>query len=250
MKKIVLVFATVLIVVSGHAQKTSDIGIWGGSSTAWGDMDKNTPFKTFNLNVGAYFRYNFNARFALRAMFLTGKFSDEGTVENAPWSYSKNVHDLSLQAEVNYLRYILGAKKTKWTPYVTGGIGVAMVPFNLRPAEIATFNPNYPLLYDSAGNLRSASTETFFVPTIPFGMGVKFTIGRRLGIGIEYQMRKYLDDVLDDLNDPLAHINPDGELVLYSSSSHNGDWSGYLGAHLTYKIYIGKRICPAYGSKN
>ena len=249
MKKILLVFATVLLVVSGHAQRTSDIGFWAGSSTAWGDMDDNTPFNTFNLNFGAYFRYNFNARVALRAMVLTGKFSDEGTVENAVWSYSKNVHDFSLQAEINYLKYVLGAKKTRWTPYVTGGIGMAILPYSFRPAEMAAFNPDYPLLYGGTV-LVEPTEETVFVTTIPFGMGVKFTIGRRLGIGVEYQMRKYLDDRLDDLNDPLAHYNDDGELVLYTTRTHNGDWSGYLGAHLTYKIYLGKRICPAYGSKN
>ena len=85
--------------------------------------------------------------------------------------------------------------------------------------------------------------------TIPFGIGFKYTIGKRLGMGIEYQMRKLLSDKLDDLDDPLAHINADGDEITYTDQFHNNDWSAYLGIHLTYKIYIGKKACPAYERK-
>jgi len=248
MKKLLLVFVTVLITVSGYAQKTADIGIWGGSSTVFGDMDKNAPFQTFNLNYGAYFRYNINARIGIRAMFLHGKFSNEGSIENAPWSFNKNVEDFSVQAEINYLRYILGAKKMKFSPYVTIGAGMAYFKYNYRPTEIVVFNDRYPELLEPDGG--TASEEAVAVPTIPFGIGFKYTLGERLGIGVEYQMRKYMSDQLDDLDDPLAHVSGMGELVTLNDGSHNNDWGGYLGVHLTYKIYIGKKACPAYDAKN
>jgi hypothetical protein len=38
MKKIVLVAVALYVTVSGFAQKTADIGIWGGTSTYIGDM--------------------------------------------------------------------------------------------------------------------------------------------------------------------------------------------------------------------
>jgi hypothetical protein len=251
MKKLLLVFVTVLVTVSGYAQKTADIGVWGGSlTTVHGDMDEDKPFQSFNLNFGAYFRYNFNARVGLRAMLLTGTFAGEGEVEGVPWNFDKSVQDLSLQAEINYLKYFLGAKKLRWTPYVTVGIGMAYFPYNFRPAEIAAFNPNYPDLYNGDGSLVDPGKESVIIPTVPFGMGVKYTIGERLGIGVEYQMRKYMSDKVDDLFDPLAHVSAEtGELVTYSTENHNTDWAGYLGLHITYKIYLGKKICPAYESK-
>ncbi|MCK3685065.1 DUF6089 family protein [Maribellus sp. YY47] len=252
MKKLALVFAVVLITTSGHAQKTVDIGIWGGSSTVWGDMDDNSAFETFNLNVGAYFRYNFNARVALRAMFLTGNMSREGAVEEAPWDFDKSAQDLTLQVEINYLKYILGRKKLRFSPYVTAGLGVSYFTYTFRPEEIYAFNPEYPMLqYDGSGNLivpDPAEEESEVVPTIPFGFGFKYSVSERLGVGVEYQMRKYMSDRLDDLDDPLAHENETG-VVSYNQGSHNNDWIGYLGVHLTYKIYIGKKICPAYESK-
>ena len=252
MKKLVLVFVTVLITVSGYAQKTADIGIWGGTSALWGDMDQNSPFQTFNLNFGAYFRYNVNARVGIRAMFLHGKFSNEGWVENAPWDFDKNVEDFSVQAEINYLRYILGSKKMKFTPYVTIGIGMAYFQYNFRPLEIAAFNPDYPeLVYNATGGVvDNGTSENVAVPTLPFGIGLKYTIGSRLGIGVEYQMRKYMSDQVDDLDDPLSLYGGTGNLISYNDGSHNNDWGGYLGVHITYKIYIGKKACPAYDSKN
>jgi hypothetical protein len=247
MRKILLVFATVWITVSGHAQVTADIGIWGGSSVYFGDMDETNPLQPANLNFGGYFRYNFNSRVGLRAMFLTGSFSDEGVIEGVPTTFKKNVQDFSLQVEINYLKYILGSAKTPFTSYVTAGIGVAYFPYEMDPAFIASFNPDH-----NKGN--ALVKESVVTPTFPFGIGFKYTLGQRLGIGVEYQMRKLFSDKLDNLDDPLAYetTNSNGtkEEITYTDMIHNNDWSGYLGIHLTYKIYIGKKACPAYESKN
>jgi len=249
MKKILLVFAAVWITVSVHAQVTSDIGIWGGSSVYIGDMDETNPVQPFNPNFGGYFRYNFNARMGLRAMFLTGSFSDEGEIEGKYWGFNKNVQDLSLQLEVNYLKYILGGKNTRFTSYVTAGIGVAYFPYEVATDSIAVFNPNHNKGADGIIIKESVVSATF-----PFGIGFKYTLGQRLGVGIEYQMRKLFSDKLDNLDDPLAYeiTNSDGtkEEIKYTDTIHNNDWSGYLGLHITYKIYIGKKACPAYESKN
>jgi hypothetical protein len=247
MKKILLVFAAVWITVSGHAQVTADIGIWGGSSAYFGDLDDTNPMKPLNPNFGGYFRYNFNSRVGLRAMFLTGSFSDEGFIEGVPAIFEKNVQDFSLQIEINYLKYILGSEKTPFTSYVTAGIGVAYFPYEMDPAFIASFNPDH----NKGSTLVKESVVT---PTFPFGIGFKYTLGQRLGIGIEYQMRKLFSDKLDNLDDPLAYeiTNSNGtiEEITYTDMIHNNDWTGYVGIHITYKIYIGKRACPAYESKN
>lgn len=245
MKKLLLVFAAVLMTVSGHAQKTADLGIWGGSQASLHcDMDDNTPFQTFNLNFGAYFRYNFNARVSVRAMFLTGKFANSGTVEGVSWEYDKSVQDLSLQVEVNYLRFILGNKRMRFSPYVSAGVGVAYFPYEFVTTSMAAVNPEHP---DVLAGIDY--NEKVFTPTIPFGFGFKYTIGKRLGVGAEYQMRKYFSDMVDNLDDPLAYVNSDGETVTYNDGIHNNDWAGYFGVHLTYMIYIKKKACPAYDAK-
>lgn len=254
-----LVFAAVLITVSGFTQKTADIGLWGGTSTYFGDMRGTGHFQQFNPNFGAYFRYNFDARIALRAMFITGRFAEEGYIEGitAP-SLDKQVQDLSLQVEINYLKYILGVKNTPYTSYVLVGVGVAYFPYYSNPPKMGVayfpyyFHPAntdvayFPYYFDPPYKDK----EPTFAPTIPFGIGFKYTLGQRWEVGIEYLMRKMFVDKLDDLDDPLAYINLEGQQVTYTDFAHNNDWSAYLGLHLTYKIYLGKKACPAYDSKN
>ena len=249
MKKILLVFAAVWITVSGNAQITADIGVWGGTGIGIGDMDNNNPVSPLNPNFGAYFRYNFNGRVGLRAMFLTGNFSDEGEIEGEYWEFEKRVQDFSLQIEINFLKYILGVDKTPFTTYVTAGIGVAFLPYDLDTTGIATIAKFNPLHNKGSYPIQ----ESVITPTFPFGIGFKYSLGQRLGIGIEYQMRKLFSDKLDNLDDPLAYktiIDGNEEVITYSDKIHNNDWTGYLGIHLTYKIYMGKKACPAYESKN
>ncbi|HPE75714.1 MAG TPA: DUF6089 family protein [Draconibacterium sp.] len=248
MRKILLVFAAVWITVSGKAQITADIGVWGGTSVYFGDLDETNPLQPLNPNFGAYFRYNFNSRVGLRLMFLTGNISGEGVIEDTETSFNKGVQDFSLQAEINFLRYILGVEKTPYSAYVTAGVGVAYFPYDMDPELISLFNPQ-----NNKGTFPV--NESVMAPTIPFGIGFKYTLGQRLGIGIEYQMRKMFSDKLDNLDDPLAFLtyNADAtikEEIKYTDLIHNNDWSGYLGIHITYKIYMGKKACPAYESKN
>lgn len=246
MRKIVLVFTAVVLTVSGFAQKSADIGIWGGSSTYLGDIKEAPPLQTFNLNFGAFFRYNFNARVAMRAQFLTGSFAADGMVEDIPFSFKKNAQDISFMVEINYLKYILGEKKTPFTPYILGGLGVMYFPYQLDPVVMALINPNYPVL--------NTIEESVIAPAIPFGFGIKFSVGPRLGVGAEYQMRKLLDDRFDNLDDPLSFetVNNDGDIetIKYTDFLHNNDWPGYLGIHVTYKINLDPKACPAYDRKH
>lgn len=243
MKKITLVFVAIFFVVSGFAQKTADIGIWGGTSTYIGDIKVDSPVQAFNPNFGAFFRYNFNPRISMRAQFITGKFAAEGTIEDKNWDFNKNVQDFSLQVEINYLKYFLGERKTPFSPYVLGGIGVTYFPYNLDPARISVFNPDH-------NKGVAATTESVIAMAIPFGFGVKTHIGDRFGVAVEYLMRKSLVDKLDDLDDPYAYINDKSEEIIYNDMVHNNDWMGYLGISLTYKINLTIFPCPAYESLN
>jgi hypothetical protein len=241
MRKIVLVFATVFITVSGFAQKSADIGIWGGSSTYLGDIKEALPLQSLNLNFGAYFRYNFNSRVGLRTQFLTGSFAADGTVENEPVIFEKKAQDVSAMAEINFLKYVLGEKKTPFTPYIMAGVGVMYFPFNMDLDAMLAINPGYVV--------PANTNESVVAFTVPFGFGVKFTLGPRLGIGAEYQMRKLFSDKIDNVHDPLSFINSAGETIKYTTLGHNNDWPGYLGIHIAYKLYLNQRDCPAYDRK-
>ncbi len=243
MRKFFLVLAAMLFAVSGNAQVTADIGLWGGGSGYQGDLEEVTLDPSAFPVLGAYFRYNFHQRGGLRMMFLTGKVAKKGTIQNYEWEFDKPVQDLTLQLEINYLNYMLGNQKASFTSYLTGGLGVMYYPDSIRTGALALINMRHPDIGDMPGK-RSVITAT-----IPFGMGVKANIGKRVGIGLEYQMRKLFDDRLDDLDDPLSYKNENGEITTYTDWKHNNDWIGFLGVHIIYKIYLGSRPCPAYDSK-
>ena len=228
MKKIVLVFIAVFLTVSGFAQKTADIGIWGGTSSYWGDVKGVPPIQTFNPNFGAYFRYNFNKRVGLRMQFLTGNFSADGNVQNVNWDFAKGVQDISLMAEINYLDFVLGNKKTPFTPYILAGVGVMYFPYELQTADIVQLgfiNNQHPLVV--AGTDLS---EPAVSASIPLGFGVKFSIGERFGVGAEYMVRKIISDKLDNLDDPLAIdatvSSGATNNISYTDFLHNNDWPG------------------------
>ncbi|MFA5587402.1 MAG: DUF6089 family protein [Mariniphaga sp.] len=248
MRKLILVFTAVVLTASGFAQKTADLGIWGGSSTYWGDIKGVPPMQTFNLNFGAFFRYNFNTRVAMRAQILSGSFSAVGNVEDIGFEFAKNAQDISLMMEINYLKYLLGGKKTPFTPYILGGVGIMYFPYELTITELTALqniNPEYPVKNDV--------DESVATMVIPLGFGFKFSIGEKFGVGIEYQIRKMFSDKLDNVDDPLAHeyTNSAGgtELIKYSDFWHNNDWPGYLGVNLTFKINLESKPCPAYDKK-
>lgn len=244
MKKLFVAILGCFFSVSGFSQsKTADIGIWGGTSGYLGDIEGNTFFQSPNPFFGAYFRYNFNPRISARGMLLTGNIAGEGVIQEQPWEFSKGVQDLTIQAEINYLRYMLGSSKASFSSYVTAGLGVMYYRYELDPAAIYQFNQRH--------NKGTAEKKNSVIaPAIPFGIGFKFNVGKRLGLGVEYQMRKILDDKLDNLDDPLAYLDSGGKEVTYNDLLHNNDWATYLGIHLTYRIYLGSKPCPAYDSKN
>ncbi|MDD4425575.1 MAG: DUF6089 family protein [Mariniphaga sp.] len=246
MRKIILVFLTVVLTVSGFAQKSADVGIWGGTSTYWGDIEKAPPLQTFNLNVGAFFRYNFNARIALRTSILTGSFASEGYVEDVPFEFRKNAQDFSVMVEINYLRYIMGDKKTRFTPYIMGGIGLMDYVYQLDAGQLRSINPDHPHL--NGTNVTSIDPSTTVAPVIPFGFGVKFSAGNKLEVGAEYQIRKLFNDKLDNMDDPLS-FEKNNVGVEYSDFWHKNDWPGYLGVFITYKIFMETKDCPAYDRK-
>ncbi len=244
MRKIIFCLAGLLLSVSGFSQATADFGIWGGAAGYIGDIEDNTLTQSSFPALGAFFRYNFHRRTSVRAMFLTGKVAAEGPFQNMPdpWSFEKSVQDLSFQVEVNYLSYQIGNKKHSFTSYVMAGAGVAYYNYEADPAMLYRFNPR-----QIKG--ENPIDESVIAPTFPFGMGFKFNVGKRLGLGVEYQMRKIFDDRLDNLDDPLAHYNSEGKAVTYSDFIHNNDWTGYLGLYVTYNVFLGTKSCPAYDKK-
>lgn len=235
MKQILATFLIGFLAVKAFGQPSVDVGVFGGAGTYFGDMTKVELQKSINPAFGGLVRYNFNPRYALRFNVISGTIGAEGKYNEADWSFNKNVVDISILFEWNYLRYIVGDKQTPWSTFIFGGIGMQYYSYDLNAAQLSPIvDPTYFALANS-----SASVIT---PTLPFGLGVKYTLSKRWGIALETSFHKSMSDKLDNLDDPLQYLNTSVTppvAVKFNDQFHNNDWTAYLGIHLVYKVIYG-----------
>lgn len=125
-------------------------------------------------------------------------------------SGNPSIFNGSALLEINYLDFILGVEQKKFSPYVFGGV--------------------------SAGFAKGS-----FIG-IPFGTGLKYGFIKKFGVGAELMLIKTFSDEIDGL--PLNSEN-----FISSDPAHNNDWVNYVGITFWYKIYMGRKPCPTYGSK-
>ncbi len=225
MKQLLVIFLIGFLAIKAFAQPSVDVGIFGGVGTYFGDMTKVDFQKSINPAYGGFVRFNFNPRYALRFNVINGTIGAEGEYDFQPldqtnnyWSFNKNVLDISLNFEWNYLKYIVGDKETPWSTFIFGGVGIQTFKYNINGID---------------------GSEV--APTIPFGLGVKYNLSKRWGIGLEGSLRKSFSDKLDNLDDPLSYVNSDEVQIKYTDQLHNNDWTAYMGIHLVYKLIYGNQ---------
>ena len=221
MKRLLLVFLIGFFVVNASGQQSVDVGFLGGTGSYFGDMTKTELLKSINPNYGAFMRFNFNPRYALRFNVLNGSIGAKGEFEAVPFQFKKNVLDISLLFEFNFFKYIAGEGATPYSTYLFAGVGMQSYSFNID-------------------NISGSDIS----PTVPFGLGFKFNISKRIGLGIETGFRKTFSDKLDNLDDPLSYKITNGDQITqinYTDQYHNNDWTNYTGILLVYKLMYGNK---------
>ncbi len=218
-KKIIIFILTLTLALNVSArQKTADLGLFGGVAVPITDYSSIYFFQSIKPAAGIFYRYNFNTRYSVRVNGIFGTVGATGYLDNPDvlLSFNKTVADFSTLFEINYLDYALGVKNMSFSPYVFYGLGMSF--------------------YTGANN------QAIITPNIPFGLGIKWSIAKRVGVGLEFSMRKLFNDELDNLDNPYSGLN----LVEVNDLYHNNDWINYFGLTLTYKFFRGKKPCPAF----
>ena len=236
MKQILMVFLIGFMAFKALGQQSVDVGFFGGAGTYFGDMTKTELAKSINPAYGAFMRYNFNPRYALRFNVINGTIGAVGEFESKPWDFNKNVVDVSLQFEFNFFKYIVGEKETPYSTYIFAGIGMQSYNYSIDPRLTSLVDATY---FD-----KTHQPGLVLSPTIPFGLGFKFNVSKRIGLGIEAGLRKTFSDKLDNLDDPLSYTIKPGtppDQVNYTDRYHNNDWTAYAGIHLVYKLIYGNK---------
>jgi hypothetical protein len=181
-------------------------------------------------------------------------------------SFKSSIIEFSSQLELNFLPYQTGNDKAYFTPYIFAGI--AIFSFNPKAEYDGDWYSLQPLGTEGQGT-SATSLKPYSLTKIsfPFGIGVKYSIGKNVGIGAEWGLRKtttdYLDDVSTTYADPLILNAEHGSIsALLADRSLNGkntedvgkqrgnsntkDWYSFAGAFIVFKFNSKAKSCPAY----
>ncbi len=252
----------VLISFQSNAQfhtnlSRSEIGVMIGGTSYIGDLNQFTPYRNVHLAGGLVYRYNIHSRLSFRANFLYGKISgddalaEQSVLQNRNLNFHSTIYELGAGLEFNYFPFQLGHKRYKGTAYLLAELAV----FRMNPKT--NFNGSevelQPLGTEGQGtSLNSKKPYKLTQISIPIGVGVKMSLGSRVGINFEIGIRKTFTDYIDDVKsgeyiDPallavesspttVALSNRSGSLYGQRGNPSNKDWYLFGGMMITYQL--------------
>lgn len=262
-----LIVSCLAIFATANAQfddpKTLEIGPHVGASYYMGDLNPTLPFAQAQLQYGGLVRYNYNNRWTFRFDYSRVKVTASDEV--VKWrperglNFTSKINDFSLVAEFNFLEYYTGNPKKNVSPYIFGGISVFQYTafanvdgILVDLSDYATEGPEDPEAkwYDK----MFGKTSSIGV-SIPFGMGVKFSLSRHMAATVEWRMQKTFTDYLDDVATvyPEQHAvytaddgttydltDPTGNYLAGQQRGNSAfnDWFGMARASLTWKFNL------------
>lgn len=250
MKNIILIL--LLVPFTSLMAQRSEFGFTGGGAFYIGDLNNSILFNAVQPAYGVIYRYNFDTRIALRGNLLQGTLqSFDLNRPERKLNFTSTINEFSIKLEMNFLNFFTGSAHSSISPFLFGGLGVFM------------FNPtaNYGgITYE----LRDIQTEGIeysnFSFNMPFGVGVKYSVNRVIGLSLEWGMRKTITDHLDDVStvykeglsgnssnpNPNPPSDPSGlfSAGMQRGNSKDNDWYSYAGATITFRVDLrGRARC-------
>jgi hypothetical protein len=259
MKKYLLFIAFALIGTSALPQ-TAEVGLFGGMAYYLGDLNPGIHFLNSKPAYGVVARVNLDNRWVVKGTAYRGRVAgdDHTGRTNAlrGLKFESKITDISLTAEFNFFDYYTGSRKNVLTPYIFAGIGMVMFDptadgISLR--SIGTEGQNIGFDGRKPYNLTAFS--------IPFGIGAKYSLSKRLSLTAEWGLRKSFTDYIDDVSttyyldgSQINTANPE-EVLSDPTFQHQAmqergnpatdDWYSFTGISLTYKFRLyNKNKCP------
>lgn len=199
-----------------------EIGIGVGMTNYLGDFNSSLTKgmqPAFSLVYRRTFSPYCGLRFNLGYTQLKGSSADVTTYypdyAEEPYTFKRNMTDFNIVFEYNFWPYgtgrdYRGAKRL--TPYVFAGIGMTVASGN------------------DAGSSVGAN--------VPLGIGLKYKVGQRMNIGLEWGVHISTSDELDGRKDPYS--------IKSSGIFKNTDCYSSLRATLTYSFSAKCRTCNKY----
>lgn len=195
-----------------------EIGVGAGMVSYEGDFN-GSIVKNMQPSASLILRRIFNPYMGVKLDVMYGKLKGSSAdvktyypgYDDNPIEFSNTLLDAGLTFEYNFWPYGTGREyrgAKRLTPFVFLGIGATYV---------------------------TGGGENAFTANVPIGLGVKYKIGKRLNLGLEWAMHFSLSDKLDGVEDPYG--------IESSGVFKNTDCYSALKLTLTYSFMPKCKIC-------
>ncbi len=208
MKKLFLSLSIILLSLGSYAQQ-HEIGFFGGISYYMGDLVQTKMFSTPGYNFGLNYRYHMGSRFAIKIAGHYGQISGDSKNNKPALTYKNltfhsSILDIEGGLEINFLEYVPGSTKHRFTPYIFGGL--AIFRFNPKADFQGQTYELQGLGTEGQGLTAYPDRKPYQLSSmaLPFGFGIKYNISTRVSIGFEWGLRKTFTDYLDDVSTTYA----------------------------------------------
>lgn len=235
-----LILSCLAIFAQANAQfddpKTLEIGPHAGMGYYMGDLNPTLPFAQAQLQYGGLVRFNYDNRWTFRFDYSRVTVTADDTKLN--WrperglNFTSKINDFSLVAEFNFLEYYTGNPKKNVSPYIFGGISVFQYTVFANVGDqlvnLSDYATEGPEPADAKWYDKMFGKTSPIGISIPFGMGVKFSLSRHMAATVEWRMQKTFTDYLDDV----ATVYPENHAVYTAEDGTTYDLTDPTGNYL------------------
>lgn len=269
--RFLLIMSCLAVFAQANAQfddpKTLEVGPHVGMSYYMGDLNPTMPFAQAQLQYGGLVRFNYDNRWTFR--FDYSRATVTASDEVIKWrperglNFTSKINDFSLVAEFNFIEYYTGNPKKNVSPYIFGGVSVFQYTAFANVNGILVDLSNHKTEYvdpDAKWYEKMFGKTSPIGVSIPFGMGVKFSLSRHMAGTVEWRMQKTFTDYLDDVatvypeqNQHAVYTADDGTTYDLTDPTGNyiagqqrgnsafNDWFGMARVSLTWKFNLPDR---------
>jgi hypothetical protein len=253
----ILIICVTLLSFFGFRAAAQDVelGVFGGGSYYLGELNPGKQFLFTNPAFGFAGRYNLDKRWSVKLNVIEGKLSGDDAISLADsmrnLRFTSTLTEISALIEFNFFDYFIGSQRNYFTPYLFVGPGFFL------------FNPKAPFDGEmvALANLRTENQTkkyNLFGLAATFGFGFKYSINSRIGLNLDWGMRKTYTDYIDDistnyyvdfdssatpttaemLSDPSPIKHKPG---MQRGNPENNDWYAVAGLSIIYRFTIGEK---------
>jgi hypothetical protein len=244
-----------LVILPGLSAKSQDleVGLTVGGCYYLGDLNPGKHFMNTDVAYGVVARYDIDTRWAVKISGvhsnIKGNSSSSTFLPDNGLSFTSSLTDISGVVEFNFMPYFTGSRVNIISPYIYGGISVFFfdpVCDGVSLRTIGTEGQNVGYLG------RTPYGKTGF--SLPFGLGAKFSLSKRFGLQVYWEMHKTFNDYLDDVSTTYyldgKGISPVNQAQVLSDptlnheqgmqrgNASNKDWYAFFGLAVTYKFNL------------